>query len=141
MNPRERKTGSGMAWTIARALLQLFLSVGVGVALARLLPPHDFGVVAIATGFGVLAEALAMAGLGSALIQKRRIRRATVETTWLLSLLLAALFLALFFAAAPVLSQWFAAPELEAILPLIGATQAVMTLGIVPRALLRRHLH
>lgn len=141
MNPRERKTGSGMAWTIARALLQLFLSVGVGVALARLLPPRDFGVVAIATGFAVLAEALAMAGLGSALIQKRRIRRATVETTWLLSLLLATLFLALFFAAAPILSLWFDAPELKPILPIIGATQAVMTLGIVPRALLRRHLH
>ncbi|GAB6050892.1 lipopolysaccharide biosynthesis protein [Hydrogenophilus islandicus] len=140
MNARERKTGSGMVWTIARALVQLVLSIGVGVALARLLSPHDFGVVAIATGFSVLAESLALAGLGSALIQRPTVRRATAETTLLLSLLAAALFLLLFTVAAAPLASWFQAPELATILPIIGVTQGVMTLGIVPRSVMRRHL-
>lgn len=140
LSGRERKTGTGMFWTIGRALIQLIAGIGVGVALARLLPPRDFGLVAIATGFGVLAEALALAGIGSALIQRPTIRRATVEATLLLSLLVAAGWVLLFSLAAPWIAEWYRAPELVAVLTLIGWTQGVMTLGTVPRALMRRHL-
>lgn len=137
---RERKTGTGMVWTIGRALVQLIAGIGVGVALARLLPPRDFGLIAIANGFGVMAEALALAGLGSALIQRPTIRRATVEATLLVSLLLASGWFVLFWLAAPWVARWYAAPELIAVLKIVGITQGVMTLGIVPRAVLRRQL-
>ncbi len=137
---RERKTSSGMAWTLGRALLQLVVGIGVSVALARLLPPRDFGLVAIATGFGVLAEALALAGLGTTLIQKPTIRRPTVDTTLFLSIVVAAGFVALFALAAPFVARFYSTPDLEAVLVLVGITQGVMTLGVVPRSIMRRHL-
>jgi PST family polysaccharide transporter len=140
VSARERKTGSGMAWTLGRALLQLVVGVGVGVALARLLPPRDFGLIAIASGFGVLAEALALAGLGAALIQQSTVRRRTFETTLLLSLLFAGGIAALFALAAPAVARLYGAPELQPVFVLVGITQGVMILGITPRALLRRHL-
>jgi len=140
LSARERKTSSGMAWTLGRALLQLVVGIGVGVALARLLPPRDFGLVAIATGFGVLAEALALAGLGTALIQQPTLRRPTVDTTLLLSLVAAAGFVALFALTAPFVARFYGAPELQPILVLVGVTQGAMTLGVVPRSLMRRHL-
>ncbi len=140
MNARERKTASGIAWSIGRALLQVVVGIGVGVTLARLLSPSEFGVMAIAMGFGYLAEALALHGVAAAVVQRSVLRRRDVDTALTLSLGLAtaiALGLALL---APVLATWYDTPALEGVLWLLALAQFVALAGAVPRALLRRHL-
>ena len=66
---RQRATG-GAALLTARAALILVLGVGANIALARLLSPREFGIVALGTAFIVLGNALAEGGLGAALIRR-----------------------------------------------------------------------
>jgi O-antigen/teichoic acid export membrane protein len=66
---RRRATG-GAALLGGRAALVLVLGVGANVALARLLSPREFGVLALGTTFFVLGAALAEGGLGAALIRR-----------------------------------------------------------------------
>jgi PST family polysaccharide transporter len=55
---------------VARASIVLVLGLAANVALARLLTPRDFGLVAVGTVFLVFATFLSDAGLGAALIRR-----------------------------------------------------------------------
>jgi O-antigen/teichoic acid export membrane protein len=57
---------------IARGVLILALGVGANIALARMLEPRDFGVVALAMALLVLSGAISDGGLGAALIRRER---------------------------------------------------------------------
>ncbi len=140
MSALRRKTYDGIVWSVGRAILQLVIGVVVGVTLARLLPPSDFGWMAIAMGFGYLAEALALHGIAAAVVRQRILRRLDVETALTLCVLLALLMAGLFVGASSWLADWYDAPVLMGVLQMMAAVQSVALVGTVPRALMRRHL-
>jgi PST family polysaccharide transporter len=66
----------GIAWTLSSNLLIQTMSFGVGVVLARLIPPAEFGVFAITGIFSGLAATVSNIGLGSALVRRKEITAA-----------------------------------------------------------------
>jgi polysaccharide transporter, PST family len=66
---RRRATG-GAALLVARGVLILGFGVGANIALARLLEPRDFGVVALGSVLLVFGSYLSDGGLGSGLIRR-----------------------------------------------------------------------
>lgn len=66
---RRRATG-GAALLVARGVLILGFGVGANIALARLLTPRDFGVVAIGSVLLVFGGLVSDGGLGSGLIRR-----------------------------------------------------------------------
>ena len=50
------RTLSNVSWTAGGHVLTTALQFGVSIALARLLAPHDFGVMAVAVGLQVVLE-------------------------------------------------------------------------------------
>ena len=66
---RRRATG-GAALMVARGALILAFGVGANIALARLLQPRDFGVVALGTVLLVVGGFLSDGGLGAGLIRR-----------------------------------------------------------------------
>ena len=82
------RTFKSLRWaTVARLAAEL-LAVGSAVVLAHLIPPDEFGRVAVAVVVSELALALANEGVGSALVQRRALERAHVESAALLSLMI-----------------------------------------------------
>lgn len=65
-----RRATSGAALLAARGALILGLGVGANIALARLLEPRDFGVVALGSVLIVLGGYLTQGGLGAALVRR-----------------------------------------------------------------------
>lgn len=63
----------GIAWTLSSNLLTQALSFAIGVVLARLIPPADFGVFAITGIFSGLAATVSNIGLGSALVRRKEV--------------------------------------------------------------------
>src|SRR5262245_19183895 len=73
---------TSMEWTAAGTAVELPLQLVVIMALARLLSPADFGVVAMAH---VVTSALAIAGevgLGSAVVQRDKLEPRHVRTAF-----------------------------------------------------------
>jgi O-antigen/teichoic acid export membrane protein len=64
-----RRTAAGMVLVATRSLLVLGLGTGGSVVLARLLTPHDFGVVALGGVLMSYAQFLSDGGLGATLIR------------------------------------------------------------------------
>lgn len=132
---------AGLRWSsLARVSAEIF-AFGSSVALARLIPPAEFGRAAVALGLAGIAPVLASQGFGAPLIHFKRLERRVVEAAALLStatglgLALLTVFVLAPFAAAPIFGDriatliQFASP----IFVLAGA-------GTVPNALLQRDL-
>jgi O-antigen/teichoic acid export membrane protein len=71
--PREelrRRAFSGVFMAFSGGLLNLVLAFGGNLALARLLTPHDFGVVAVGSTVILIASTFAEGGLGAGLIRR-----------------------------------------------------------------------
>ncbi len=82
-------TKRGIAWALSSNLANQVLQFGVGIVLARLLVPADFGVFATTGIFTGLAATVSNIGLGSALVQRVAIEerhRRTMLTANLVSL-------------------------------------------------------
>jgi O-antigen/teichoic acid export membrane protein len=65
-----RRASAGVSIVATRGLAILLLSFGGNVVVARLLTPHDFGVIAIGMAFVYFISTLADGGLGAALIRR-----------------------------------------------------------------------
>jgi lipopolysaccharide/colanic/teichoic acid biosynthesis glycosyltransferase len=134
------RTISAARWKFASAVSQGIFQFAVGVLLARLLPPDDFGVVALAmvvVGFAGLVGDL---GLGPAVIQSRTLTPLHLRTSFTASLLLGAGLTLVLLAVAPFSSTLLRNPELPGVLRLLSAAFLCGALGVTARALLQRTL-
>ena len=115
---------SGMVQTGLAQGIRLAVQFGSVIVLSRLLPPSEFGLLAMAgplVGFAALFQDL---GLTQAVVQKARLTQAEVSALFAISLGVSAA-LALLVAAASPLASWFYGE------PRVGALMAAMGLNIV----------
>jgi lipopolysaccharide exporter len=93
-----------------------FLGVIRSVVLARLLLPHDFGIIGlaeVATGFlSILVEM----GVSQALIQKQNITDEVLDTAWVISIIRGLILSAASFLVAGTISVFYDTPELAIVL-------------------------
>jgi O-antigen/teichoic acid export membrane protein len=113
-----RRAFSGVFVAFSGGLFNLVLAFGGNLALARLLTPHDFGVVAVGSTVILIASAFAEGGLGAGLIRRPEPPLAS-ELRTLTGIQLAVLTLA------AALVALVAAP-----LGTIGAVTALMVVGM-----------
>ncbi len=113
---------------------------GIGIALARLLPPEDFGIVGMAyivTGFAGVVSQL---GLGPALIQREEITERHIRVCFTLSTLMGVLIAALCYAVANPVADFFHESRVAPVLRVLAWTFLFTGFGITSEALLRREM-
>ena len=123
----------------ARLLVQV-VAWGVTVTVARLLVPDDYGVMSYGVVFIVLADMLAEAGVGRALIHKATLTREDLAAAFTLNLLLACAMYAALWSTAGVLADFLQTPELATMLPVLGLMVLLGPFRAVAFALLDRDL-
>jgi lipopolysaccharide exporter len=133
-------TFKSLRWaTLARIAAQV-LSVATGVLLAHLVPPDQFGRVAVAIVISELALALANQGAGSVLVQRRVLERAHVQATAMLALIAGIALSLATLVLAPVLVGPLFGDETAGLFQLLSPAFTIAAIGIVPLALLEREL-
>lgn len=112
----------------------------VGIVLARLLNPYDFGVIAMQGIFFAISTAFIDCGLEGALIQKKECTRTDENSAFIFSTSISlALYLLLFFGA-PIIEEFYHTPNLGKVLRVSALVLMINAVGIVPRSLLQRQL-
>lgn len=132
-----RQVGRGLAWGSAGSLVLRFGNVLVGIVLARLLAPEDFGVFALALAVqGVLVTVVDL-GLSADLVRSREPRRLepTVATLSLASGVLFATVMAL--SSVPV-ARALGSERAAPVIAVLAATLVVSAAGVVPYARMQR---
>ena len=134
------RTVSGISWQVGANLVEFIAQFGVSIALARMLFPDDFGVVAIATIATGFASTLTDLGLGPALVQRKEVARDHIRSCFTFSTLSAVAMGLLLFAAADPISDLFREPRAAPVLRVLSLTFPLSGLTITSRALLARRL-
>ncbi|TYO60759.1 lipopolysaccharide biosynthesis protein [Bradyrhizobium hipponense] len=117
-----------------------FLRLGVIAALARLLDPKDFGLVAMTTVVTGVFQLLTTAGLSSATVQKDTITDEQISTLFWVNLLVGMVLALLCAATAPSLVEFYHEPRLFGLTVVSGAGFFLNALAVQHSALLQRQL-
>jgi len=131
----------GLLFTGGSYVARAGLEFGTSVALARLLLPGDFGIVAVGQAFLQLSYVVGNLGMGAALVQARDLSEADRRAATTVSTVAAIVLALLCAAAAPFAAGFFAMPVLRAAMPIMAGEIILAGLAATPTALLRRRLH
>ncbi len=139
-NSLKARSLAGFLWSFGENAGVAVLSLASFVAMARLLDPADFGVVALASVFVVCFNLVIGSTLADGLVQRADIAREHSDTAFWGTVAIAAMLASIcVFAAAPIASA-FNEPGIATILPWLAAVPLAGALGAVPIALQRRRL-
>lgn len=105
----------GAVWTLMEKLSTQVVGFVVGMVLARLLTPNDYGTVALTAIFFAVAGVLVDGGFGNALIQKKDADDLDFNSVFYLNVALSVLAYVAMFFAAPWIARFYNVPELTAI--------------------------
>ncbi len=133
-------TLSGMLWMFLGSGSQAVLQLAVLVALARLLTPADFGIVAAAqvvVGFTTIFSQL---GVGPALVQRPDLAPRHMRTAFTMSLMFGVLMTTSIWAGAPLLADFFRMQELVHVARGLSFIFMLQSLGVVAESLLQREM-
>lgn len=110
----------GAAWTMLDKILNQGFNFVVGMILARLLVPEQYGLVALTSIFMAISAVFVDAGFGTALIQKKDADDLDYCTVMWSSIAIGTIMYAILFFIAPYGAEFYHTPELTKILRVVA---------------------
>ena len=133
------RVGRSVAWSTGGGLLMRFGQLLVGIVVARLLAPADFGVFAVVLAVYAVIVNISEAGVGSALIREEEDRLDTAGPTAVtMALVSSAALAAVMFSLAPLLAATLGAPQASDAIRVMTLVVVLAGPAAVPAALLTR---
>jgi O-antigen/teichoic acid export membrane protein len=139
MNLREKAINSVM-WSATQTWGVRVISFLVMIALARLVAPEAFGLVAYATVFIAFAQIFVNQGFSDAIVQFSQLSREHLDTAFWASLLTGGLLSIISFFSSNAIASLFREPQLIPIIKWLSPIFLLSALSSVQQAILRREL-
>ena len=134
------RTLKGAGWAYSSYVGGRLLVLASTAILARLLAPAEFGLVALALIFIALLETASDLGLSQALVIVRESVLDHASSVFTLSVMIGAALSCVTAAIAPLAALFFDEPALVGLLPVLGATFLLRSLGATHYALAQRRI-
>lgn len=103
----------GMSWSAIEKFASQAIAFVLGIIMARLLAPSDYGIIGMLAIFMAIANTLADSGFGSALIQKKNRNPEDYSTFFLFNLGISTLLYLILFFSAPWIADFYHTPILK----------------------------
>ena len=132
------KSLTSVTWSYLAIVSKTLMTLAVLAVLARLLTPHEFGLVGITWIVADLARRLGETSIGHALVQQRELQKRHLDLALTLSLAIGIVTAAATWLMAPSLGSLFKAPALPQYLQLSCLAFVVASFNVVPSHWLRR---
>lgn len=129
-----------LSWSAGGKVISQVISIGFGIALARMLTPDDFGLIAMMMVFTGFAGLLMDVGLGSALVQKKDVKEIHYNTVFWTNLGLGASLSCIFYLLSPSIASLYGRHELTVIGHILSLQFTLGALALVPRQRLVKEL-
>ena len=134
------KTIKGVGWSAADTFLGHGVTFLVGLVLARLLSPEEYGLIGIVTIFTTVMSGIVDSGFSNALIRKQGVTDEDYSTLFFFNLGVSVLLYVLLFWGAPWISIFFERPQLIAVVRVMGLLLILQALSIVHNTILSRRI-
>jgi teichuronic acid exporter len=136
----KQKTISGLTWSFIDSFSKQGITFVVGIILARLLTPAEFGLIGMITIFIAISQAFIDSGFSQALIRKNNATQTDYSTVFYFNLTIAVLLYIILFFSAGSISRFFKEPLLKQIIRILGLELIISALTIVQRTRLTKRI-
>lgn len=136
----KQRAFKGMLWSFSENSLRQLIQFIVGVVLARILSPREFGLVGMLTFFIALSTVFIEGGFGQALIRKEEASRSDCSTVFYFNLGVAFICYSLLFTGANLIASFFNEPALAGLLRVLGLVLFFNSLGLIQTTILTREV-
>lgn len=106
----------------------------IGIVLARLLMPRDFGLIGMLSIFIAISQSFIDSGMGSGLIQKKNRTDVDFSTVFVFNLLVSVFFYLILFSTAPLIARFYEMPQLVSLTRVLTINLLINSLAIVQRS-------
>ena len=134
------KTKKGLYWKFADIMANQGMQFIVGIFMARMLSPEDYGITAIPAVFMAIAGIFANAGFGQAMVSKQELKEEDLSTAFYYSTGMGILIYALLFIASPYVADFYDAPVLKWLIRVTGIGFIYGPMGTPQSIILQRRL-
>lgn len=134
------KTVKGVAWSGVDNVAQYAVTFVVGIVLARLLSPDDYGLIGIISIFTTVCTAIIAGGFGSALIRKKDPTQDDYNTAFIVNMGMSVLLYFVIFFCAPYIALFFERDELTILVRVSCVSLIVGALAMVQETKLTKRL-
>lgn len=131
---------SNVMWKFAERVLAQMVSLIVSIILARLLPPDDYGAVAMAMVFITIANVFVSSGIPTALIQKKNADELDFSSVFHFNLLISVFIYIMIFFSAGILAKFYNNEILEPVFCVLGLRIIVASVNSVQHSYVSRHM-
>ncbi|WP_322933481.1 lipopolysaccharide biosynthesis protein [Bacteroides sp. CG01] len=136
----KNKAVKGVGWSFIDNIANSGITFLIGLVLARLLTPKEYGIMAMITIFIAISNSIIDSGFSSALIRKTDIKRVDYNTVFFFNLIIGVILYILLFLCAPIISSFFKEPILIPVTRIIGIVLIINSLGIIQRTIMVKEI-
>jgi teichuronic acid exporter len=136
----KHKTFRALSWSFIDLIVQRGVQFVVGIVLARLLFPAQFGLIGMLTIFMAVAQSFLDSGFGAALIQKRDITQKDICSIFYFNIVVGMMASGLLCIIAPWISEFYNQPTLTPLTRMLSLTIVINSFGLIQTTLLRKRV-
>ena len=132
----KHKTVKGASWSFIDSIAGQGITFLVGLVLARLLTPEEYGLIGIITIFIAVFNSIVDSGFSNALIRKNDAKEIDYNTVFITNLVLSVVLFSALYVSAPTISRFFSQPQLIPLLRVMGIIVIINAFAIIQRTIL-----
>lgn len=131
----KNKTIKGASWSFIDSIAGQGITFLVGLVLARLLTPEEYGLIGIITIFIAVFNSIVDSGFSNALIRKNNAKDIDYNTVFISNLVVSVVLFGILFLCAPFISRFFNQPQLIPLLRVMGSIVIINAFAIIQRTI------
>ncbi len=136
----KQKTINGMIWKAVDVFAAHGFSFVIGIILARILMPSDYGLISMLAIFILISELLINGGFSNALIQKQDRTDADFSTVFYFNIAVSVFCYIILFFSAPYIATFYNEPILTPLTRILSLNFIINSLSIIQRTILTIHI-
>jgi len=135
------KAIKGASWSLFGHIIQSISSFIIGIILARLLTPSEYGLIGMAGVFIFVTYVFVDSGFSTALIQRENCTNTDFSTVFYVNLAVSLLFFFLLYFTSGLIADFFSEPELVPIIKALSFLIILYALSLVHRSIINRRIN
>lgn len=135
----KNKTIRGVGWSAVDAFLGQGITFVVGIVLARLLSPEEYGLIGICLIFTTVLNGIVDSGFSNAIIRKKEATNEDYNTMFITNMVISIVLYGLLYLSAPFITKFFQM-ELTSLVRVIGLVLIINALSLTQQTNLTKKI-
>ncbi len=139
-NSLSQKAVNGVSWSFIDNISNQGITFLIGLILARLLTPQEYGLIGIITIFISISNSIVDSGFSSALVRKNNATDEDYNTVFISNLIVSVILAITIYILSPSIAIFFGQPHLNELMKVMSSIIVINAFAIIQRTLLIKRI-